>query len=175
MTPATWNAQPYHSASDETYLQHVPGLSILGLFIHLRLILLQCKWMRLNKHDRILLCSQKFATWRLLRLRNKNTSWCLIGKLHCMKSHRCKTPTCIFRHPRQIFLENFESHRRVRRSAAWQCEHRAHRDKTLQATSEKNVFRPQGKSDFAVAQRIYIRKYPKSAQTWISVSSTFWY
>ena len=39
--------------------------------------------------------------------------------------------TSFFRHPRRIFWENFESHRRVRRSAARRCERRAHRDRKL--------------------------------------------
>ena len=30
---------------------------------------------------------------------------------------------------------------------------------------EKNVFRPQEKSEFGIAQRFSFRKYPKSAQT----------
>jgi len=91
-----------NSATDEAYLQHVPGLSILGLFIHLMLILLQCKWMRLNKHDRILLCSQKFATWRSLRLRNKDSSWCLIAKLHCLSDLHFSSPsTNLFRELRE--------------------------------------------------------------------------
>jgi len=104
------------------------------MYMSLRLILLQCKWMRLNQHDRIRQCSQKFATWKSLRLRSKTTSWywwCRIGKWHYLKTRRFKTPTCFFRHPRRIFLENFESHRRVLRSAAWRCERRAHRDRKL--------------------------------------------
>jgi len=90
-------------------------------------ILLQCKWMSLIQHDRIRMCSQKFATWKSLRQRSKNTSWCRIGKWHCLKTRCFKTPTCFFRHLR----ENFESHRRVRTSAARRCERRAHRDRKL--------------------------------------------
>jgi len=101
------------------------------IYMSLCLILLQWKWMRLNQHDRIRLCSQKFARWKSLRLRSKNTSWCRIGKWHCLKTRRFKTPTYFFRHPRRIFLENFESHCRVRRSAARLCERRAHRDRKL--------------------------------------------
>ena len=41
--------------------------------------------------------------------------------------------------------------------------------------SRKNAFRPQKNSNFAIAQRIYKRKHPKSAQTSLSVSSTFSY
>ena len=156
--------------------------------------------MRLNQHNQIRLCSRKFATWKLLRLRSKNTSWCRIGKWHCLKTRRFSTPTCFSRHPRRIFLENFESHRRVRRSAARRCERHAHRDRKLflrancykflipdcrgdwdlglctfwvlakenrwdKATSEKNAFRPQEKSDFAIAQWNDKCKYPKCAQT----------
>jgi len=33
------------------------------------------------------------------------------------------------------------------------------------AISERNVFRPQKKSGFGIAQRLFFRKYPKSAQT----------
>jgi len=40
---------------------------------------------------------------------------------------------------------------------------------------KKNVFRPQEKSEFGIAQRFSFRKYSKSAQTWVLVSSTFWY
>jgi hypothetical protein len=40
---------------------------------------------------------------------------------------------------------------------------------------EKEMFRPQEKSGFGIAQRFWFRKYSKSAQTWISVSSKFWY
>ena len=101
------------------------------LSISLWWISLQCKWMRLNKHDRIWQCSRKFAMWKSLRLRNKNNSWCRIGKWHCLKTRRFKNPTCHFRHPRRIFVENFVSHRKVRRSAAWWCERRAHRDRKL--------------------------------------------
>jgi len=101
------------------------------LYMSLWLNLLQCKWIRLNKHDRIRLCSQKFASWKSLQLRSKNTSWCRIGKWHCLKTRRFNTPTCFFRHPRRIFLEDFESHRRVRRSAARRCKRRAHRDRKL--------------------------------------------
>jgi len=40
---------------------------------------------------------------------------------------------------------------------------------------KKNVFRPQEKLEFGIAQRFSFRKHPKSAQTRISVSSIFWY
>ena len=33
------------------------------------------------------------------------------------------------------------------------------------ATSKKNVFRPQEKSEFGIAPQFSFRKYPKSAQT----------
>ena len=103
------------------------------IYVSLWLILLRCKWMRLNQHNQIRLCSRKFATWKSLRLRSKNTSWCRIEKWHCLKTRRFKNPTCLFWHPQRIFLENFESHghRRVRRSAARLCERRAHRDRKL--------------------------------------------
>jgi len=71
------------------------------------------------------------TSWKSLWLRSKNNSWCRIGKWHCLKTRRFKTPTCFFWHPRRIFLENFKSHRRVRRSAARRCERRAHRDRKL--------------------------------------------
>jgi len=38
---------------------------------------------------------------------------------------------------------------------------------------KNNVFRPQKTSEFGIAQRFSFRKYPKSAQNQISVSSTF--
>jgi len=40
---------------------------------------------------------------------------------------------------------------------------------------KKNAFRPQEKSGFGIVHRFSFCKYPRSAQTWISVSSTFWY
>jgi len=76
-------------------------------------------------------CAQKFETWKSLWLRSKNTSWCRIRKWHCLKTRRFKTPTCFLRHPRRIFLENFESHCRVRRSTARRCERRVHRERKL--------------------------------------------
>jgi len=39
---------------------------------------------------------------------------------------------------------------------------------------KKNVFRPQKKSEFGIALQISKRKYRSCAQTYISVSSTFW-
>ena len=45
------------------------------LYNSLWLILPRCEWMRLSENDRIRLCSQKFATWKSLRLQCKITSW----------------------------------------------------------------------------------------------------
>jgi len=139
---------------------------------------------------RIRLCSQKFATWKSLRLRSKNTSWCRIGKWHCLKTRRFKTPICILRHLRRIFLENL----RVTAESAGALLDGANVVRTetrnyfcvricykflishcrgdwdlglctfwVRATREplcksdfrkKNVFRPQKKSDIAIAQRM---------------------
>ena len=63
---------PTNSVTSATSLLH--GQSVDYIYMSLWLILLECKWMRLNQHDRIRPCSQKFATWKSLRLRSKNTS-----------------------------------------------------------------------------------------------------
>jgi len=73
----------------------------------------------------------KFATWNSLRLRRGNTSWCRIENWHCLKTRRFKTPTCFFQHLRRNFLQNFESHCRVRRGNARRCKRCAHRDRKL--------------------------------------------
>jgi len=114
---------PYYTVQIREFVDYI--------YMSLWLNLLHCKSMRLNQHDRIRLCSQKFATWKSLQLRRKNTSWCRIEKWHCLKSRRIKTPTCFFQQPRRIFLWNFESHCRVCRSVARRCERRAHINRKL--------------------------------------------
>ena len=57
-------------------------------------------WITWKTEQNIRLCSQKFATRKSLRLRS---SWCRIEKWHCLRTHRFKTPTCFFWHPRRIF------------------------------------------------------------------------
>jgi len=72
---------------------------VVYLYMSLWLILQQCKWMRLNKHHRIRLCSQKFATWKSLRLRSKNTSWCRIGKMTLSENSSFQDPDLLFSTP----------------------------------------------------------------------------
>jgi len=87
---------PYYTVQMDEFVDYI--------YMSLWLILLQCKWIRLNQHDRILLCSQNFATWKSLWLRSKNALWCQIGKWHCLKTCCFKTTTWFFRHPPRIFL-----------------------------------------------------------------------
>jgi len=91
------------STTGASLLQCTLCSSICGLFEQLTLV--NFTTVQMNKHDWIQLCSQKIATWKSLRLRSKNTLWCRIGNWY----RRFKTPTCFFRHPPRIFLQNFES------------------------------------------------------------------
>jgi len=93
---------PTKSAHRATSLLHNTNSVICRLYLHVTLVnFTTVQSMRLNQHDRIRLCSQKSATWKLLRLRSKNTSWCRTGKWHCLKTRDFKTRTCFFRHPRE--------------------------------------------------------------------------
>jgi len=85
------------------------------LYMSLWLIFPRCKWMRLNQHDQIRLCSQKFATWKSLRLRSKNAPWCRIAKFHVWK--------LVITRPRLAFSDSIdESFLRISRVTAESAE-----------------------------------------------------
>ena len=103
------------------------------IYMSLWLILLQCKWMRLNQDDRIRLCSQNSQNGNRydyvaktpgdVELEND-----VVWKLVVSRPRLAFSDTL---ESRRIFLENFESQCRVHRSGARRCERRAHRDRKL--------------------------------------------
>ena len=109
---------PTSSAKYGTSLLHDANMWICGLYLHVTLVhftTVQMNEIEPTRPNPAVF--PKIATWKSLRLRSKNTSWCRIGKWHCLKTCRFKTPTCFFRHPRRIFLENFENFRVTAESA----------------------------------------------------------
>jgi len=97
------------------------------LYKSLWLILIQCKWTNTIESGCVPKNSSHGNRYDYVAKIPRDVEL----EIDCLKARRFKTPTCVFRHPPRIFLQNFESHRRVRRSAAGRCERRAHRNRKL--------------------------------------------
>jgi len=96
---------PINSATCASSILQGANIWICGWYLHVT----QVNFTTVQMHEieptrSNLVVFPKIRNMESLRLRSKNTSWCRLGKWHCLKTRGSMTPTCFFQHPRRIFF-----------------------------------------------------------------------